>query len=91
MASSTRIDGTPRLSAGNPGSVGGLKDGRALRHADGTEPPQENFGWLDRTAAAKTVSDRTGAYVQIGPGSAAWRAPQGKFTTGMQRGGKPRR
>lgn len=52
MAQRTWPDGEPRRSPGDTGSVGGTKDGRALRHADGTEPPASNFGWLDRTGAA---------------------------------------
>jgi hypothetical protein len=91
MASNTSWpDGTPRRGPNDPGSVGGLKDGRALRHADNTEPPRENFGWLNGSPAAKSDPQGT-PYTPIGPGSKVWGAPQGRFTTGMQRGGKPRR
>jgi hypothetical protein len=90
MTRTTWPDGEPRLGPNDMGSVGGLKDGRALRHADGTEPPAENFGWLNGTPAAKSDPQGT-SYTPIGKGTRAWDAPAPKFTTGDQRNRKPRR
>lgn len=85
-------DGTPRLGPNDMGSVGGVKDGRALRHADNTEPPPQNFGWLDGVKGVLGGPNRAAnASVNIGPSGPLWRKPAGKFTTGMQRNGKPRR
>jgi hypothetical protein len=91
MAQRTWPDGTPRRGPDDMGSVGGVApNGQAVRHADGLEPPRENFGWLNGSPAAKSDPQGT-PYTPIGPGSKVWGTPQGKFTTGMQRGGKPRR
>lgn len=88
MAQRTWPDGEPRRSAADAATVGGLKDGRALRHADGTEPPAENFGWLDKTGAV-TSNPQGAPYVRIGPGSAVRGRPAPKtYTTGDQRNRK---
>jgi hypothetical protein len=91
MANTTWPDGEPRRSPSDTGSVGGLKDGRALRHADNTEPPPQNFGWLDGVKGVVGGPNRAAnPSVNIGPSSNLWRKPSpGKYTTGDQK--KPRR
>jgi hypothetical protein len=67
-------------------NVGGLKDGRALRHADNTEPPRHNMGWLNGVKGVVGGPNRAANVgVNIGPSSALWRKPAGKFTTGDQK------
>jgi len=85
MASNTRLDGTPRLSADNPGSAGGVKDGFAVRRADGwSNSDTPAIGWLPAAAAKADVQG--GPEVRIGPGTAAWSAGRkGPYTTGSQR------
>jgi hypothetical protein len=85
MASNTYWpDGTPRRSPNDNGSVGGLKDGRALRHTPETEPATENMGWLNNTGAA--VSNPQGTpYTKIGPGTPVWDRGAKPFKTGDQR------
>jgi hypothetical protein len=80
-------DGTPRSSPSDMGSVGGVKDGRAERHADGTAPPPESIGWLNNVAGVVGGPNRaSNPSVNIGPSSALWRKPaKGKFTTGSQK------
>ena len=81
-------DGTPRPS--NTAGVGGLKDGRALRHADNTEPALQNFGWLDGVKSVIGAPNRAANVgVNIGPSSALWRKAAPPFTTAGQK--KPRR
>jgi hypothetical protein len=91
MANTTWPDGEPRRGPNDTGSVGGLKDGRALRHADGTEPNQQNFGWLDGVKGVIGGPNRAanGPGVNIGPSSPHWRKPAGPYTVGDQK--KPRR
>ena len=74
-------------NSGN-GSVGGTKDGHAVRRADGWESPP-SLGWLKGPAAE---SDPRGTgWTAYGPNSAGWGAEStGPFTTGMQRGRKKR-
>jgi hypothetical protein len=61
----------------------GSKDGR---HAAGAQPPQDSFGFLDRTGAAKSDPQGTPyTKIDLRAGGPA------KFTTGMQRNRKPRR
>jgi hypothetical protein len=86
MTRTTWPDGEPRLGPNDMGSAGGLKDGRALRHADGTEPLPQNFGFLNGTPAAKTDPQGT----PYSPIDLRAGGPK-TFTIGMQRGGKPRR
>jgi hypothetical protein len=84
-------DGTPRRGANDAGSVGGTApDGHALRHSDGTEPPAENFGWLNGVAGVIGNPSRGGPEVRIGPGSPVWDRAPPKFTTGDQRRGRKR-
>jgi hypothetical protein len=92
MEKTTWPDGEPRRSPDDTGSVGGLKDGRAIRHAAGTEPPQQNMGWLDNVRGVVGGPNRAanGPGVNVGPSSAIWRKPAGRFTTADQRG-KPKR
>jgi hypothetical protein len=72
-------------NSGN-GNVGGLKDGRALRHADYTEPPQENIGWLNSVKGVVGGPNRAAnPEVNIGPSGPLWRKPAGRFTTAMQK------
>jgi hypothetical protein len=77
-------DGTPRPS--DTGGVGGLKDGRALRHADGMEPPAQNMGWLNGVKGVVGGPNRAAnPEVNIGPSGSLWRKPAGRFTTAMQK------
>jgi hypothetical protein len=86
MAKTTWLDGEPRRGPDDMGGAGGTVNGRALRHSAGTEPPAQNLGRLNGTPAAKFNVEGT-PYTPIflragGPKT---------FTTGMQRGGKPKR
>jgi hypothetical protein len=77
---------------GGPSGGDALKDGRALRHADNTEPPAQNFGWLSNVKGVIGGPNRAanGPGVNIGPSSSLWRKPMPKpLTTGAQK--KPRR
>jgi hypothetical protein len=69
MASHPWPDGTPRGSTGAPV---GVKDGHAVRRADGFENADvPAFGWLRDTPVAK--SDPQGsAAVEYGPSSKLW-------------------
>ena len=79
-------DGEPRRSPTDTGNVGGVKDGRALRHADNTEPAQQNMGWLNGVKGVVGGPSRANnPEVNIGPSSALWRKPAGRFTTGQQK------
>jgi hypothetical protein len=83
VASDRFPDDTPRPAANG---VGGLKDGRALRHADGTEPAEQNFGWLKGVKGVIGSPNRfANGEVNIGPSGKLWRKPQSRFTTGDQR------
>jgi hypothetical protein len=77
--------------ANQNGSVGGVKDGFAVRRADGwSNSDTPSIGWLNGTPAAKSEV-RGGPEVKIGPNSAVWgRGSNGPFMTGDQRGRKPR-
>jgi hypothetical protein len=89
MAQQTWPDGEPRRSPGDAGDVGGVKNGHAVRHSDEKlDNPRPPIGWLPDIPKG----DRNGPGVKIGPGTAAWDGPgrSGPFTTGMQRGGKPK-
>lgn len=78
-------DGTPR-NASPLGSGEALKDGRALRHADATEPPSGSFGFLDKNPGAQTNAQGT-EYSRIDLRAGG---PK-QFTTADQKGGrKPR-
>jgi hypothetical protein len=84
MASDKWPDGEPRRGANDPGSVG--VPGNTLRHAAGTEPATQNLGWLNGVKGViggPNRADNPG--VNIGPSSALWRKPAGKFTTGNQK------
>jgi hypothetical protein len=87
MANRTWPDGEPRRGPNDTGSVGGSKDGRALRHADGTEPAPQNFGWLDGVRGIIGGPNRAAhVSVNIGPSSPHWRKGTPKpLTTGSQR------
>ena len=90
MAQTTWPDGEPRRSPSDVGSAGGVKDGRALRHADNTEPAAQNFGSLDGVKDVIGGPNRAANVgVNIGPSSAGSRKPAAPFTTGDQK--KPRR
>jgi hypothetical protein len=91
MAKTTWPDGEPRRGPNDTGSVGGLKDGRALRHADGTEPNRQNFGFLDDVKGVIGGPNRAAnPGANIGPSSALWRKPAAAvYTAGDQK--KPRR
>jgi hypothetical protein len=84
-------DGEPRRGPNDTGNVGGLKDGRALRHADNTEPAAQNFGWLEGVKGVVGGPNRAAnVEVNIGPSGSLWRKPAGPFTTGMQGKGRKR-
>ena len=85
-------DGEPRRGQNDTGNVGGLKDGRALRHADNTEPPPQNFGWLDGVKGVIGGPNRAANVgVNIGPSSNLWRkATPTPLTTGKQGKGRKR-
>jgi hypothetical protein len=60
--------------------------GNTLRHADNTEPARQGMGWLDGVKGViggPNRADNPG--VNIGPSSAHWRKPAGKFTIGEQK------
>ena len=84
MAKTTWPDGEPRRSPGDMGSVN--VPGNSLRHAAGTEPAQQNMGWLNGVKGVVGGPNRaTNPEINIGPSSAVWRKPAGKFTTGNQK------
>jgi hypothetical protein len=87
MASKTRSDGTPRLSADNPGSAGGVKDGYAVRRADGWESPP-SLGWL-KSKPADPQGDSQ--YTKIGPRTALWENRNAAKTLGQAQRRKPPR
>jgi hypothetical protein len=81
MANTTRTDGG--MSGGDA-----LKDQRALRHADGTEPNRQNFGFLDGIKGVIGGPNRAanGPGVNIGPSSVHWRRPAAAvYTVGDQK------
>jgi hypothetical protein len=85
MAQSTFPDGEPRSPGG---SVGGTKDGHAVRRADGWESPP-SIGWLTGPAAESNPLGT--AYTKIGPNSAIWNSRTAAKTLGDQGRGKPKR
>lgn len=80
-------DGTPR-NAQPLGSEVPMRDGHALRRADGWESPP-SLGWLTGPAA---VTDPQGTgYTKFGPGTAIWNSRKAAKTLGDQKGSrKPR-
>ncbi len=75
-------DGTPRPTANGIG----LKDGRALRHAQGSEPAAQNFGWLEGVKGVIGGPNRAAnPGVNIGPSGPLWRKPAAPFTVGDQK------
>jgi hypothetical protein len=84
-------DGEPRRSPGDAGSVGGVKDGRALRHADNCEAPQQNLGWLSGVKGVVGGPNRAAnPSVNIGPSGPYWRKAAPPFSSGDQGKGRKR-
>jgi hypothetical protein len=85
-------DGVPAGAGGGMGSVGGMKDGRALRHANNTEPAPQNFGWLSGVKGIVGGPNRAAnPSVNIGPSGPLWRKATPKpLTTGTQGKGRKR-
>jgi hypothetical protein len=82
-------DGEPRLGPNDMGSAGGVKDGHAVRRADGySNSDTAALGWLPAGAAEGKGGVGTG-WTKIGPNSSAWStAKTGPYTTGMQKSKK---
>jgi hypothetical protein len=74
------------------GGVGGVRDGHAARHSEARlDHPRPAIGWFPTKPANP---QRGGPETPIGPNSALWERGNGRsgaYTTGDQRGGKPKR